>query len=122
MIQSYKELEVYIRSFRLAMDIFWSSRKFPKEEVYSLTSQITRSSRSVSGNIVEGWAKRRYENIFKQHLIHVLGSNSETENWLLFAKECKYIDQKTFDQFSDELDQIGKMINKLHQNWKSYGK
>lgn len=122
MIQSYKELEVYKRSFKLAMDIFWSSRKFPKEEVYSLTSQITRSSRSVSGNIVEGWAKRRYENIFKQHLIHALGSNSETENWLRFAKECKYIDQKTFDQFSDELDQIGKMINKLHQNWKSYGK
>ena len=122
MIQSYKELEVYKRSFKLAMDIFWSSRKFPKEEVYSLTSQIKRSSRSVSGNIVEGWAKRRYENIFKQHLIHALGSNSETENWLRFAKECKYIDQKTFDQFSDELDQIGKMINKLHQNWKSYGK
>ena len=122
MIKSYKELEVYKRSFKLAMDIFWSSRKFPKEEVYSLTSQITRSSRSVSANIVEGWAKRRYENIFKQHLIHALGSNSETENWLLFAKECKYIDQKTFDKFSDELNQIGKMINKLHQNWKSYGK
>lgn len=122
MIQSYKDLEVYKRSFKMAMDIFWLSRKFPKEEVYSLTSQITRSSGSVSLNIVEGWAKRQYENIFKQHLIHVLGSNSETESSLLFAKECKYIDQNTFDQYADELDQIGKMINKLHQNWTSYGK
>jgi four helix bundle protein len=122
MIQSYKDLEIYKRSFRMAMDIFWLSRKFPKEEIYSLTSQITRSSRSVSLNIVEGWAKRQYENVFKQHLIHALGSNSETEASLLFAKECKYIDQKTFDLFANEIDQIGKMINKLHQNWTSYGK
>lgn len=122
MIQSYKDLEVYKRSFKLAMDIFWLTKKFPKEEVYSLTTQIVRSSRSISANIVEGWAKRQYENVFKQHLIHSLGSCAETENWFLFAKECLYIDQKTFDQFSDELDQIGKMINKLHQNWTSYGK
>ena len=74
MIQSYKDLEVYNRSFKMAMDIFWMSRKFPKEEVYSLTSQITRSSRSVSSNIVEGWAKRQYEAVFKQHLITSLGS------------------------------------------------
>ena len=122
MIQSYKDLEVYKRSFKMAMDIFWLSRKFPKEEVYSLTSQITRSSRSVSLNIVEGWAKRQYENVFKQHLIHALGSNSETESSLLFAMECKYIDQNTFDKYANEIDQIGKMINKLHQNWTSYGK
>lgn len=106
----------------MAMDIFWLTKDFPKEEIYSLTSQITRSSRSVSLNIVEVWAKRQYENVFKQHLIHALGSNSETETSLLFAKECKYIDQKTFDLFADEIDQIGKMINKLHQNWTSYGK
>lgn len=122
MIQSYKDLEVYKRSFKMAMDIFWLTKDFPKEEIYSLTSQITRSSRSVSLNIVEVWAKRQYENVFKQHLIHALGSNSETETSLLFAKECKYIDQKTFDLFADEIDQIGKMINKLHQNWTSYGK
>lgn len=122
MIQSYKDLEVYKRSFKIAMDIFWMTRQFPKEEVYSLTSQITRSSRSISANLSEGWAKRTYENIFKQHLIHSLGSCSETENWLEFALECKYIDQQNYNQFSDELDQIGKMLNTLHKNWKSYGK
>ncbi len=122
MIQSYKDLEVYKRSFKMAMDIFWVTRNFPKEEMYSLTSQITRASRSVSLNIVEGWAKRQYENVFKQHLIHALGSNSETESCLLFALECKYIEHEVFDRFADEVDQIGKMINKLHQNWTSYGK
>jgi four helix bundle protein len=122
MIRSYKDLEVYKRSFKLAMDIFWMTKKFPKEEIYSLTSQITRSSRSVTANISEGWAKRKYESVFKQHLIHSLGSCSETETWLDFALECDYIDQSTHRGFSDELDQLGKMLNKLHQNWNSHGK
>ena len=122
MIQSFKDLEVYKRSFKMAMDIFRMTRKFPKEEVCSLTSQSTRSSRPISANICEGWAKRKYESVFKQHLIHSLGSCSETENWLSFAFECKYIDQITFDKMSDEINQVGKMLNKLHQNWTSYGK
>lgn len=122
MIQSYKDLEVYKRSFKIAMDIFWMTRKFPKEEIYSLTSQITRSLRSISANISEGWAKGIYESVFKQHLTTSLGSCSETENWLEFALECKYIDQLVYETYANELDQIGKMLNKLHQNWKSYGK
>lgn len=106
----------------MAMDIFWLTREFPKEEVYSLTSQITRSSRSVSSNIVEGWAKRTYEAIFKQHLVISLGSNAETENWLKFALECKYINQDTFNNMTAEINEIGKMLTSLHQNWKSHGK
>ncbi|MBR07483.1 MAG: hypothetical protein CMP48_07330 [Rickettsiales bacterium] len=122
MIKSYKDLEIYKRSFQIAMDIFWLTREFPKEEMYSLTSQIVRSSRSISANITEGWAKREYESVFKQHLVTSLGSSAETQNWLLFAFECKYIDQPTFEKFDQELDEIGKMLTKLHQNWKSYGK
>jgi four helix bundle protein len=119
MIKSYKDLEVYQKSFKVAMDIFWITRKFPKEEIYSLTSQITRSSRSVSANITEGWAKRNYESVFKQHLVHSLGSCAET--WIDFALECKYIEENVHKEFTLELEQMGKMLNKLHQNWKSYG-
>ncbi len=122
MIQSYKDLEVYKKSFKVAMDIFWLTKDFPKEEIYSLTSQITRSSRSISANITEGWAKRQYENVFKQHLVHALGSCSETENWLLFAQECGYIDKVIFEKHCSEINQVGKMLTKLHQNWTSYGK
>ncbi|MFT7030151.1 MAG: four helix bundle protein [Marinoscillum sp.] len=104
------------------MDIFWLTRKFQKDEIYSLTSQITRSSRSISANISEGWAKRTYDSVFKQHLVHSLGSCSETENWLDFASECKYIDEKTHQVLKSEIDEIGKMLTKLHQNWKSNGK
>jgi four helix bundle protein len=109
-------------SFALAMEIFWVTRKFPKEEVYFLTSQIVRSSRSVSENISEGWAKRVYEGVFKQHLIHSSGSNSETEDWLNDASECGYLPKDVFTDLIKKNDSIGRMLTKLHQNWKSYEK
>ena len=120
MIQSYKDLEVYKKSYNVAMDIFWLTRRFPKEELYSLTSQVVKSSRSISSNITEGWAKREYENLFKQHLIHALGSNAETENWLSFAHDCEYITKTEFQQYQDNLNSIGKMLTRLHQNWKTF--
>lgn len=119
MIKSYKDLEVYNLSYSLAMDIFFQTRKFPREEMYSLTSQIVRSSRSISSNIVEGWAKRVYENKFKVQLVDALGSSLETQNWILLAKDCGYITIEEFDSFNNRLEQIGKMLTKLHQNWKS---
>lgn len=120
MIQSYKDLEVFERSYQIAMDIFWRSREFPQEEKYSLTSQVVRSSRSISSNITEGWAKREYENYFKQHLIHALGSNAETQNWMNFARDCEYLTDNEFNDFEKELEVIGKMLTKLHQKWTSY--
>lgn len=101
------------------MELFWITRKFLKEEIYSLTSQIIRSSRSVSANITEGWAKRNYEKVFKQHLIDSLGSNIETYNWLDFAKACGYISDEEHQKLTDQIDTISKMITKLHQNWSS---
>ena len=122
MIKSYKNLEVYTESYDLAMKIFKITRKFPKEEVYSLTSQMVKASRSVPANISEGWSKRNYENIFKQHLIHALGSNAEVETWLQFSLDCGYIDSNTFQKLTDKNSVVGRKITKLHQNWKSYEK
>ena len=118
MIRSYEELEVYQLSYKLAMEIFHLCKKIPKEEMYSLTSQVTRSSRSISSNIAEGWAKRNYINVFKRHLIDALGSNAETKNWIRFANDCQYIDEKEHKYFTDKTDQIGKMLTKLHENWR----
>lgn len=119
MIRTFKDLKVYQRSYKLAMDIFSLVAKFPKEEKYSLTSQIIRSSRSISANISEGWAKREYENVFKQHLIHSLGSASETQTWLSFALDCTYMSEEEFRLLNKEVDEICMMITKLHQRWKS---
>ncbi len=74
----------------------------------------------MSSNITEGWAKREYENYFKQHLIHALGSSAETKNWVSFAKDCNYITKKEFDELEIKLNTIGKMLTKLHQNWTTY--
>lgn len=119
MIKSYKDLDVYNISYEMAMSIFRDSRKFPKEELYSLTSQVVRSSRSISANIVEGWSKRNYENKLKVHLIDALGSAGETQNWIRFAKDCDYIKEEEYLKYEDQLDHIGKMLTKLHQNWET---
>lgn len=119
MIKSFKDLDVYKLSYEVAMDLFRISRRFPKEELYSLTSQLVRSSRSVSANIAEGWSKRHYENKFKNHLIDALGSNGESQNWISFALDCGYISNEEFKSFEDNFDHIGKMLTKLHQNWET---
>ena len=118
-IKSFRDLEVYKRSYVTAMRIFRITRQFPKEEVYSLTSQIVRSTRSISANISEGWAKRLFENVFKQHLIHSLGSCAESETWLDFAKDCGYLPEAEHKELIIELHSIGRMLTKLHQNWKT---
>jgi four helix bundle protein len=121
MIKSYKDLDVYNLSYAIAMEVFYLSKKFPKDELYSLTSQIIRSSRSISSNIVEGWAKRIHEKKFKLHLVDALGSAAETQNWISFAKDCGYISIDEFQSYNDKLDSVGRMLTKLHQNWKSPG-
>jgi len=120
MIKSYKDLDVYTLSYELAMEIFWLTRDFPKEEMYSLISQVVRSSRSIISNITEGWAKRKYQNYFKQHLVHALGSNAETENWLRFAQDCNYISEEEDKPLNKKVEHVGKMLTKLHQNWKIF--
>lgn len=76
------------------MDIFALSRNFPKEEKYSLTDQITRSSRSITAIIAEGWGRRTYENEFKKYLGYAMDSLEETKVWLQFAKDCNYMNKK----------------------------
>jgi len=68
-INSVRDLEVYKLAFESAMEIFEISKSFPKEEIYSLTDQIRRSSRSVCANLAEGWRKRRYKAVFVNKLV-----------------------------------------------------
>lgn len=119
MIKSYKDLDVYNLSYSLAMEIFLITKTFPREEIYSLTSQLIRASRSIRSNIVAGWAKRIYEKKFKLHLVDALGSTAETQNWIQFAKDWDYIDENKLGLLTMKLDQIGRMLTKLHQNWRS---
>src|SRR5438445_6168914 len=90
-IRSHRDLEVYRKAFAAAMKIFGLSKRFPKEETYSLTDQIRRSSRSVCANLSEAWRKRRYEAAFISKLNDCESEAAETQTWLEFAFQCGYM-------------------------------
>jgi four helix bundle protein len=117
----FKELLAYKKSFELAMEIFELSKTFPKEEKYSLTDQMRRSSRSVSANIAESYRKRRYVNHFISKLTDSDAENSETNVWLQFSLKCEYINQKTFESLNDKNHEIGKLINYMINNPSRFG-
>ena len=118
-IKKFTDLDVYNLAEDLAMKIFKISIDFPKEEKYSLTDQIRRSSRSIAVNIAEGWGKRNYENQFKRHLIDSIGSLEETRSWLSFAIQCEYLEHVNYENLSKQLDELGAKLYLLHRNWKS---
>ena len=93
-IRSHTELDVYRRAFDLAMSLFNLSKAFPKEETYSLTDQMRRSSRSVCSNLAEAWRKRRYEAAFVSKLNDVESEAAETQVWIEFAVRCEYLTAK----------------------------
>lgn len=117
----FKELLAYKKSFELAMEIFDLSKTFPKEEKYSLTDQIRRSSRSVSANIAESYRKRRYVNHFISKLTDSDAENSETFVWLEFSLQCQYINQETFEILNKKSIEIGKLINYMINNPNKFG-
>lgn len=117
-IKTFTDLEIYQTSHQLAMRIFFLSAKFPVDEKFSLTDQIRRSSRSIAANIAEGWGKRIYPLQFKKHLVHSLGSLEETKSWLIFLKDCKYLQTEIFDELFIDYDNLGGKIWKLHEVWK----
>jgi four helix bundle protein len=90
-IVSHNELIVYQKAFDAAMRISELSRAFPKEETYSLTDQVRRSSRSVCANIAEAWRKRRYEKAFVSKLSDAESEAAETQVWLEFCVKCGYM-------------------------------
>ena len=109
-IKTHKDLEVYQISFNVAMDIFELTKNFPKEEMYSLTDQIRRSSRSVSGNIAEAFRSRRYPKFLISKLTISESEAAETQVWLDFAFSCKYIDKETYNNLFDKYDHVISMI------------
>jgi four helix bundle protein len=105
-IRSHNDLEVYQRAFDLAMKVFTTSKAFPKEEMYSLTDQVRRSSRSVCANLVEAWRKRRYEAAFISKLSDAETEAAETQMWLQFAVQCEYLDRATGAELYRTYDRV----------------
>jgi four helix bundle protein len=105
-IRTHRDLEVYKKAFEAAMRIFELTKSFPKEETYSLTDQIRRSSRSVSANLAEAWRKRRYEAAFISKLSDAECEAAETQVWLEFAVKCAYMKREEAASLYQTYDEI----------------
>lgn len=111
-IRTHRDLDVYKLAFQAAVEIYNLSKLFPKEETYSLTDQIRRSSRSVCANIAEGFRKRKYPKHFVSKLSDSEAEGAETQVWLDFALEFGYITQEQFEMLDNKYEQIiGKLVN-----------
>lgn len=115
-LNSAKDLDVYKKSYQLAMRLFEISKSFPAEEKFALTSQIRWSSRSVCLNLREAWAKRRYEAHFISKLTDCDGENIETDSSLDFAKECGYITVAQHQEMVALCQQFGRMLGSMIKN------
>lgn len=115
-IQGHQELDVYRLAFEAAMRVFEVSKEFPREETFSLTDQMRRSSRSVCGNLAEAWRKRRYEAAFVSKLNDAEAEAAETQAWLDFAVACGYLPPAEGRPLRSAYDQIiGKLVTMIHR-------
>ncbi|MDD3859939.1 MAG: four helix bundle protein [Bacteroidales bacterium] len=112
-VKSFRDLEVYKEARQLAKEIFEITRFFPKEEIYSLTSQIRRSSRSVGAQIAEAWGKRRYIKHFESKLTDADGEQLETQHWIETSLDHNYITQEIASDLLDRYENLGKKLGSM---------
>jgi four helix bundle protein len=120
MFRGHRDLKVFQLSYSLAMEIFHLSKTFPREEVYSLTDQIRRSSRSVAANLAEGFRKRRYPNMLVNKLTDCDGEATETQVWLDFSLDSGYLSKENHDRLILGYEEVGRMLAGMIANPKRF--
>ena len=118
--RGFRDLKVYQLSYQLALEIFEITKGYPKEELYSLTDQIRRSSRSTPSNIAEAWRRRRYPKSFVNKLTDSLTEESETEVWLDFSKDLKYISKEKHSYFLEKHNEVARMLSAMIDSPKKF--
>jgi four helix bundle protein len=111
--RGYKDLIVYQKSYKLALEIFEITKTFPKEEKYSLIDQIRRSSRAVPANVSAAWVKRKYPKSFVSKLLDSMEEESETEVWFDFSLDCKYIDPDIHKSLVNQYHEVARMLSSM---------
>ncbi|WP_310992549.1 four helix bundle protein [Aequorivita marina] len=117
----FQDLFAFQKSFSLAMDIFEVSKSFPKEEKFSLTDQVRRSSRAVSVAIAESYGKRKYPKHFISKLTDSDSENLETQAWLKFALACEYITEVEHNELIIKSEEVGRLLNYMMNNPEKFG-
>ena len=117
-ISSFEDLEVFQRAYRASLDLHRASLQLPKIEQRGLADQIRRASKSICGNIAEGFGKQRRSSAeFKRFLLMAIGSADEMQVWLRYCSDLEYIDQEACDHWRDEYRQIARMLQGLYSKW-----
>lgn len=112
-IQSFRDLRVYQKAREQARIVFQLTKSFPREEIYSLTDQIRRSSRAVAAIIAEGWGRRRYEAAFVNKMSEAMAEAMETQSWLDHALDCGYLPAQRHSLLDSEWQHIGGMLQRM---------
>lgn len=115
-----EDLIVYAKAFEASMKIFHLSKGFPREERYSLTDQMLRSSRSICANLAEGWRKRKYKAAFIHKMWECSQEAAETQTWLAFALRCGYLNRENYEQLTDEYEQIFAILITMERKAESF--
>lgn len=118
--RSFKELAVYQKARVLAREVFVVSKRFPREEAFSLTDQWRRAARSIGGQIAEAWAKRRYPRHFVSKLTDADGEQQETQHWTIVAFDDGYISREEAQRLGTLAVEIGQMLGNMIQNPESF--
>jgi four helix bundle protein len=119
-VKHFKDLEVYRRQRKLATEVFTLSKRFPKEEQYSLTDQVRRSSRSIGAQIAESWAKRLYPKHFISKLTDADAEQLETQHWLMEARDCGYLTEADTTRLLGYCEEMGRMLGSMIQKAESF--
>ena len=112
----YKDLIAFQKSYQLSMEIYLITRSFPSEEQFGITSQIRRSSRSVCANLAEAYRRRCSIRHFKSKLSDAEAENIETEIWIEFSKDCKFLSKASYLRLINLNDEVGKLIYYMIHN------
>ena len=119
MIRTVEDLDVFRRSYALALDIHKATLSFPDIEKFAMASQIRRASKGICANITEGYAKHAHSSAeFKRFLSIAAGSSEEMRLWLKFCRDLDYIAEDQFEKWYNEYDEITKMLHGLINKWK----
>ena len=120
-VSSVEDLEVFQRAYRISLDLHRASLQFPKVEQFGgLADQMRRASKSICGNLAEGFGKQRRSNAeFKRYLLMAIGSADEVQVWLKYCSDLEYVDQKICERWRDEYRQIARILQGLFTKWRA---
>ena len=117
-VSTFEDLEVFQRAYRASLELHRASLRFPAIEQHGLADQIRRASKSICGNIAEGFGKQRRSSAeFKRYLLMAIGSADEMQVWLRYCADLDYVDQEKIAAWRDEYRQIAKMLQGLYTAW-----